>query len=181
VFLADATDNGAGYATRLAEPSILSAVLNRITTDIADGLTADAHQGRCDSSCHDCLRSYDNRRLHLYLDWRLALDLAQLAAGQQLDESRWLQLAPRRAELLSELPTLRAEQAGDLQTLLSNETKKAAIIGHPLWRNDRAYWNATQVTAGEAAAAMGATTVEAFDAFTLLRWPENIVAWLRQP
>lgn len=129
----------------------------------------------------DCLRSYDNRRLHVYLVWRLALDVAELAAGRPLDESRWLDLVPTRADLLGELPGLTSRPAGDLRAVISQETSRAAIIGHPLWRCDRAFWNATQVAAQQALQGEGVGMVEAFDAFTLVRWPENIVAWLRQP
>ena len=181
LFVADATDNGAGYSTRLAEPAILESVLRRIGSDIADGFLKDTHRGRCDASCHDCLRSYDNRRLHVYLDWRLALDVAELAAGRPLDEARWLDLVPTRAGLLGELPGLTSSPAGELRAVVSRETSRAAIIGHPLWRCDRAFWNATQVAAQQALQREGVEMVEAFDAFTLVRWPENIVAWLRQP
>jgi DEAD/DEAH box helicase domain-containing protein len=181
LFVADATDNGAGYSTRLAEPAILESVFRRIGSEIADSFVKDGHRRRCDSSCHDCLRSYDNRRLHVYLDWRLALDVAELAAGRPLDEARWLDLVPTRADLLGELPGLTSSPAGELRAVASQETSRAAIIGHPLWRCDRAYWNATQVAAQQALQGEGVEMVEAFDAFTLVRWPENIVAWLRQP
>ena len=43
----------------------------------------------CDSSCPDCLRSWDNRHLHPLLDWRLALDPIVLAVGRPVTLKRW--------------------------------------------------------------------------------------------
>ena len=52
----------------------------------------------CASSCLDCLRSYDNRRLHGVLDWRLALDMLDLLAGEPLRLSRWVELGTQAAQ-----------------------------------------------------------------------------------
>lgn len=53
----------------------LQLVLDDILTNMATKYEAENH-ATCSASCSDCLRSYDNRRLHGVLDWRLALDLA---------------------------------------------------------------------------------------------------------
>ena len=57
-----------------------------------------AHARYCTVSCPDCLRSYDNRRLHGALDWRLALDMLDLAAGSRSTRNAGLREAnpPRR-------------------------------------------------------------------------------------
>ncbi len=88
IFIADASENGAGYATRLANPTISPRVFrsHRATTCAATTRRSSTPPS-CDSSCPDCLRSYDNRRLHPYLDWRLALDLAAVA---QASSSRFV-------------------------------------------------------------------------------------------
>ncbi len=45
-----------------------------------DRLVDPAHAGACDTSCPDCLRSYgSNLAYHNLLDWRLAIDMANLA------------------------------------------------------------------------------------------------------
>ena len=49
-------------------------------------------------SCPDCLRSWDNRRHHSGLDWRLALDMLDLAAGEPLAMQRWMPLGLGLAE-----------------------------------------------------------------------------------
>ncbi|AGL13716.1 DEAD/DEAH box helicase [Actinoplanes sp. N902-109] len=85
LFIADTLENGAGYATRLA---------NKIETlfDEADAYaeTLGRHGAGqpCDSSCHSCLRDYNNRPWHPLLDWRLAIDLLGLLRGRPLDVDR---------------------------------------------------------------------------------------------
>ena len=39
----------------------------------------DKHIIECTSSCYKCLRNYENRFMHSMLDWRLGLDLLNLA------------------------------------------------------------------------------------------------------
>ena len=97
IFLADRLENGAGYAPELAEPSKIKEVLEGILGELTAEYESVAHSD-CTESCPDCLRSWDNRRLHGALDWRLALDVAALAAGLPLPTERWLsrRAAPRR-------------------------------------------------------------------------------------
>ena len=97
VFLADRLENGAGYAPELSLTTNIKAVLAGILDDLVDAYQDEAHSD-CRESCPDCLRSYDNRRLHGALDWRLALDVAELAAGHQLSTHRWLPGAPALAQ-----------------------------------------------------------------------------------
>ena len=88
--------------------------------------------------CPDCLRSYDNRRLHGALDWRLALDMLDLAAGEPLKEPRWLSRAPLAAEAFvrSMGSSLSYDVIQELPVLLNRSEGKAAVLGHPLWRRD---------------------------------------------
>ena len=91
VFLADARENGAGYATQLGRPRRPRTRLRR-GSRASSAADYEARRARreCDASCPDCLRSYDNRRLHPYLDWRLALDLAERRERRALPLERWL-------------------------------------------------------------------------------------------
>lgn len=93
VFLADALENGAGYApwaiehfqVILEQASALAAALESHST--GDGQP-------CDSSCYQCLREYGNSPWHGLLDWRLGRDLLLLLRGQQLDPAAsWPQFA----------------------------------------------------------------------------------------
>lgn len=103
---------------------------------------AHATHRTCDSSCPDCLRSWDNRQLHGLLDWRLALDMAELAAGKPLTTSRWFMLAGPLAERFADAykealdDDVHVESAGGLVTLRSG--RRAVVLGHPLWRIDAA-------------------------------------------
>ncbi|MFC4040944.1 DEAD/DEAH box helicase [Dactylosporangium siamense] len=84
VFIADSLENGAGYASRLAEKF-------EVLLDEADEHTERLRHHNvepCDSSCHACLRDYGNRAWHPLLDWRLAIDLLDLLRGRQLDVNR---------------------------------------------------------------------------------------------
>src|SRR5439155_5485049 len=89
IFLADALENGAGYSSYLGREKVLRSVIDRILSEMALRFDDPRHSKDCDASCPDCLRSYDNRQLHSVLDWRLALDVAELATGKTLSLSRW--------------------------------------------------------------------------------------------
>jgi hypothetical protein len=81
VFIADTLENGAGYASRLA--GRFEALLEEADTHAA---SLQQHSGQpCDSSCHQCLRDYGNRRWHPLLDWRLAIDLLDLLHDRPLE------------------------------------------------------------------------------------------------
>ena len=85
IFMADALENGAGYVFELARVPQFQALMNQIL----DGGMADrfaAHS--CDSACYLCLKNYGNMRSHSILDWRLALDLANVIAGRPIPDRK---------------------------------------------------------------------------------------------
>lgn len=90
IFLADALENGAGYARMASEPASLADWLGKHYASVKQSWLSFSHADSCDRSCPDCLRNYGNRFSHGLLDWRLALDLAEVALGIPLDTSRWL-------------------------------------------------------------------------------------------
>ena len=81
-------ETGAGYAPWLGRPEELALILKEILSDLGSRYSQPKHLA-CTASCPDCLRSYDNRRLHGALDWRLALDVAELAADVPMNASRF--------------------------------------------------------------------------------------------
>ena len=184
VFVADALENGAGYAPWLGRKQELEAILKReILDDLASKFTRRQHQD-CDTSCPDCLRSYDNRRIHGALDWRLALDVAELAAGLPLSTERWLSrsepLAARFLAAFASIADCKLVHARDLLAVVRGDRAKAALLAHPLWRNDPRYFNETQAEAFDMLSAdHGVGEVCSFDLFRLDREPIELAMWLQ--
>lgn len=97
VYLADTLANGAGYARHLGEPGTLAELI----ADIARGVASRGLEGMrrhfcdaafCGSACYQCLLSYENLRYHGLLDWRLAMDVADLVCSSGislLPTERW--------------------------------------------------------------------------------------------
>jgi len=103
VFVADALDNGAGYAAELSQPSVLSKMLQSASDSWSRRLE-DVNHSDCTSSCPDCLRAWDNQQLHGALDWRLALDMIDLALpGGVLRPDRWFSQLERLRSMTSTL------------------------------------------------------------------------------
>lgn len=138
IYVADQLENGAGYASELGRGDRLVRVVTRIADDLGAIWSAAPHE-RCDSSCPDCLRSYDNRHLHPLLDWRLALDIAELALGRQATTYRWTHIARRTAERFADAfgdalgPIEVGEEAG---VSFVAHGQRVVGLGHPLWRHD---------------------------------------------
>lgn len=144
VFLSDTLENGAGYATHLGTPAAMQELLEMIAQptprEFHDRLAALSHADACDTSCPDCLRSYSNLAYHNLLDWRLAVDMAQLA----LDPSVPLLLSSPRWSRVADLAavTLEAARSGFSRTLFGGlpgltDGTEAVIVTHPLWLTDR--------------------------------------------
>jgi len=175
VYVADTLENGAGYAVELARGPRLEAVLRAILGSVADRWTAPDHLS-CDVSCPDCLRSWDNRRLHPLLDWRLALDVAELAAGRELTLNRWLADAPRLARNFVEAFGGALEGAvvvEDAELVALRAGTKAAVIGHPLWRREEQLWTPEQEAAAAVMRGHG-LKVSMIDVRQLRNQPESV-------
>lgn len=183
VFLADRLENGAGYAPELSQGTHLKQVIEGILGDLADEYEASKH-AECGESCPDCLRSWDNRRLHGALDWRLALDVTALAAGLALPTHRWLERSDRLSGLFvraydQALPC-RVEAAGDLLALVRNDGKAAVVLGHPLWIHDEKFLNDVQAESYDVVRSdLGVEKVSISDLWVLDRIPARIFRLLR--
>jgi DEAD/DEAH box helicase domain-containing protein len=135
IFIADALENGAGYARHMHDPGRISKALRDYLNDQAPAWGEKQHQS-CDSSCPDCLRNYGNRMSHHLLDWRLALDMAYLVLDAPLDLLRWTtraNLVARSFERLcaQEFPVERFDMA--FPAIIHRETNQAFVLNHPLW------------------------------------------------
>ncbi|QFI67983.1 DEAD/DEAH box helicase [Sinorhizobium alkalisoli] len=144
VFLCDTLENGAGYATHLGQPAVSEQLLQMIVQNshrqFHDRLVDTSHADACDTSCPDCLRSYSNLAYHNLLDWRLAIDMANLALDANSAISLSSPIWARVADLAAS--TLAAARPGFTRATfaglpgLSNGSE-AMIVTHPLWLTDR--------------------------------------------
>lgn len=137
IFLADTLENGAGYAIQLGRPENLQALIVDSREAHREFWETRAHS-TCTSSCPDCLRSWDNQRIHGALDWRLGLDMLDLASGDSLDLSRWTSLNGRLVDGLKELTKdavgIEIHPTFGIPFLTMGDKKKTVVVvGHPLW------------------------------------------------
>lgn len=146
VFVADALDNGAGYALELGEGVKLEKLLEALRTNLGVLLEAPAHRDSCSMSCPSCLRSYENRFDHWGLNWRLGLDVVDLSLGRTLDLDRWTRSLERQVEVFTRafgvMGGVEIDLGGPLPVL--RRDAGAVVLGHPLWRRDESGWNDLQ-------------------------------------
>ena len=172
VFIADRLDNGAGYANRIAQAEF-ARVLELAATQVASKWEAEAHIS-CDSSCPDCLRSYDNRRLHPFLDWRLGLDMIDLAIGGELSAIRWQERSATVARDVANAFRFESVELASLAAIRSPRTNRAVVLGHPLWSTRDNERTKDQLEAERAAPA----EVQFSDPFSADRNPDAIARFL---
>ena len=137
VFLADTLENGAGYATLLGDPLLFAKVLEGALDDLGAMWQGGRHARECTASCPDCLRSFDNQRIHGALDWRLALDMAELGLGRPVNWERWLSRSgPLVAGFMSSFTPvgIQHHEVEGIAVLAYSGSRKAVIARHPLWR-----------------------------------------------
>jgi DEAD/DEAH box helicase domain-containing protein len=183
LFIADVLENGAGYSSHLGQEKVLRRVLDRILGEMANSFESPRHSDVCDTSCPDCLRSYDNRQLHAALHWRLALDVADLVVGYSLKVERWLPLARLLAASFASgfrdaLP-LEVTDAGTLPAVWSPSNRSAIFLAHPLWRSSPQFFEAQQVEAEDNVRdSLGAERIASVDVFSFAREPYRTLTWL---
>lgn len=136
IFIADALENGAGYARRLFDQERLVELVKDYYDTRRTKWESKDHE-LCDSSCPDCLRNYGNRMMHHLLDWRLALDLSELMLGYQLKEERWLSDSMNTAKWFKRIcdandMEVKIEEVSEL-IAITHQDEKALVLSHPLW------------------------------------------------
>jgi len=175
-FLSDRLENGAGYASYLSRPEQFASLLSRLRQELgASWRDRKAHADTCDTSCARCLRDYGNLGFHPLLDWRLALDMAELLHRQtpfSLLGSHWEALYSEEkspiAVSLRQLGFERTQQPSVLPTFINHHgrTKKAVVLRHPLWTPSHPeVQDALEVLTG--------TEAKAVSPFMLLRRPSD--------
>lgn len=146
-FLSDKLENGAGYCRYLGQPKVFEQILDQSLTN-ADSIAVhwiDDEHWQCDTSCNMCLRDYGNLAYHGLLDWRLALDMARLARGDDRIDlvtdwtgkgnpwQRTLTETNAIPSMLRKLGYGRPETFGQLRGYVHNRHQKVKLEVHPLW------------------------------------------------
>lgn len=149
IFIADAHENGAGYATQIGQPAEMKKLLDQLAAEVPKILEKEEHAKSCDSSCPDCIRGWDNRHIHSLLDWRLGLDVATLANGADLFLPRWFEEAE---QLISTFGTAFGREVTyknieGVPVFVDSKTGIAVLLNHPLWNQNSAYFNEAQAEA----------------------------------
>ncbi len=170
LFLADTIENGAGYASQV------SVQIEDYLRDVGS-FFATAHRvgGPCDSSCHRCLRDHMNWPWQGLLDWRLAVDLAQILLGGEVNYQRVLGAGSQEAveKLASDLGVKACNLAG-LPALRRGD--RVAIVTHPFITKGAGGYPQWLRAAMDAA---GGVEIRLTSDFELAREPHRVFAWLR--
>jgi len=138
VFLADTLENGAGYTRHIHKKDIIKNMVEKYYLDVSKDWVDESHSD-CDVACPDCLRNYNNRMMHALLDWRLALDMAEVLLGKPLKEDRWLSNSERLALQFIDIGKqhdydFKLVEADTLMAICHGECEPI-ILCHPLWHN----------------------------------------------
>ena len=150
-FLADALENGAGYSNYLGQPENFRSLLAHAedSSDLTQRWLA--HAAECDTSCNNCLREFNNMPYHALLDWRLALDMARLAAnidhlsfaGQYWESA----CAPIGKILQTFGYAPEPELFEGLQGYVKDNDNYVGIVVHPLWQEEHPRYQAAKEAA----------------------------------
>lgn len=154
-FLCDELENGAGYCTFLGKPSVFAKLLLHSDPDaqpddkasIAANWLAEHHAADCDTSCNQCLRDYSNMPYHGLLDWRLALDMARIASGENVVDltsdwhgrkNPWQTAISTVPDTMRKLGFLHTEEINGLRAFIRGGGNRPTIRVeiHPLWQCD---------------------------------------------
>jgi hypothetical protein len=178
IFLSDSLENGAGYSTYLGLPdraeNLLRYIIGDGTQDFYGTLTAPSHRDLCQTSCPDCLRDFSNLTYHNILDWRLGLDIAQLALNPQFQvgfsAAYWNGLDSLAADQY--FASLQANwQRVSFQGVQAGQRGNIVeMITHPLWIRD-ANFHCPQLAGAYTEARNNGYQVRFRSIFELLRKP----------
>jgi len=86
IYIVERAQNGAGYCNYLNGVSDPEIPLKTFIEPLLKGgkiyeLLYNKDHAHCKGACYDCLKDYYNQDKHAFLNWHLALDLAELSAN----------------------------------------------------------------------------------------------------
>lgn len=145
-FIVETAVNGAGYCAYLngdtyyeiAKEIFIDQLSSENKATVYDYLTNETHDD-CTASCYDCLRDYYNQNHHGILNWRLALDLAQLAKDSSIDlnfsQPYWKQYFTKYVEsLIMKKYNSSLREKDGFYYMMKDDQK--ILISHPFWKVD---------------------------------------------
>jgi len=153
--IADNLVNGSGLTNRLSqfsgdhqEPIIYSVIRHLLGQEFLQSLRANEHSSKCFTGCYECLHRYGNQSYHGLLDWRLGLDVLQLALSPRylagLDGNfkfpgvtDWHEMAMKLAGEAQRLYSAKLDTKGGLPVIeIDKNMNKWAVVVHPFWNSD---------------------------------------------
>ncbi|WHY03396.1 DEAD/DEAH box helicase [Neobacillus sp. DY30] len=179
IFIADRLINGAGYSKHLSNKKILDEVITDLTEKFIHIPTIKEHN--CDTSCYDCLRTYENMGYHPILDWRLALDVASIFRDSKFIPSidyKW------KGTVNNAINSILANYGGTsvewrsgmpILTLPFPEKSVSIIFVHPFWeKRERKEFSNSLLEITESLEKKGHMTIN-YDIFDLIRRPNWVI------
>ena len=176
IFISDSLENGAGYSTFFGDSrrfeELLHFILGQTSPSWTRQTSSDSfhrplvtppHSNDCVSSCHRCLREFGNMAYHPILDWRLGLDMAQLAldpnAQVDLNVDYWFNLVSRIAQPYFRGLNLTPQTFDTLPGGVDTFNNEAVILIHPLWDRDESNYRPEVAAAVAVAQSQGLTAI----------------------
>ncbi|MGI4822037.1 MAG: hypothetical protein ACRYFV_12585, partial [Janthinobacterium lividum] len=147
IYIVEKADNGAGYCNYLNGMDDLTIARDVFVNSLLPGgrvysevLMPAPHEKVCASSCYDCLRDYYNQQHHGLLNWRIALDLAGMAANNaailDFSQAHWCEYLDQTL-----LPTLENKLHGNRLLIDGNYFIRTnaclTLLIHPFWSSMR--------------------------------------------
>ena len=171
IFLADTLANGAGFATEITREESFRNLLGFLKQETLPRLFESSHERQCDSSCPSCLRSYETRRIHGLLNWRLAADLVAIASGGVPSLAAWTEWADRLARGIQSQPAQDISIHVIDHVVCMKYKGKAIAIGHPVWLRDPKHHTSLQAKVHKSISDQLDVSVEWTDVVELARFP----------
>tara|TARA_B100000676_G_scaffold290024_1_gene323128 strand:- start:228 stop:1022 length:795 start_codon:yes stop_codon:yes gene_type:complete len=143
LYFYDDLPNGAGFVSFISDEKIFTEILIKFG-QLENGnwnknslsYKYESEEHNCDVSCQECIKNYDNRFQHKYLNWRLGLDLLEIIQSGEINLGRWSNIKNKSYKILDKLSKgyqeVIADDSEEDFNLISYK-KNALIIGHPFW------------------------------------------------
>ena len=152
IFMVESLDNGSGYTDQIAKMTAIE-YKKWLSDDLEKyWLSSDGKNTvcGCDSSCYDCLRTYDNRFVHSILNLRLGLDIGRITVNENYipsylgDDNYWTDLIkPMVSSFVDDQRKYQYKDTSADPIDIPNNGKaysitmnnKKYLLVHPFWSN----------------------------------------------